>query len=415
METIFGIVIMILVFGGFRWLMGAGFKTAGAALDTARGRGSFSENMGVAFKGLGPMEIRFVDGSLGEDNTGPFAKRIEGRGLFDITSTHRIGFVTSVFDNTSGELEPVLSMVEAFQEPENVVYQHHTEVGSVSPDQGFAKWVNLGVVFPDLLQPPYSGKRELLAILRMIDLDDPPEIIHGFRTPDKGGLLWQESLKFSYSFEEKGYNEAVEHRDEARSLTIRIAMAVATSDGSFDEAEGETLKSWIVKSIEPFEEEKRNKLKGLYNDSLKEAYTLSTEGNLALGPLTERLNEIGEKRIKYETIELCFDIMAADGVADPKELAIIRSLSDALGLDGDEIERIKDQKIVQLDTNVTSQASIEDLLGIDDQWSNEKIRTHLREGFKKWNDRMNSLSEGEERDNAQRMLNLIAEARSKYV
>ena len=36
---------------------------------------------------------------------------------------------------------------------------------------------------------------------------------------------------------------------------------------------------------------------------------------------------------------------------------------------------------------------------------------HLRKEFKKWNDRLNTASEGEERDNAQKMLDLIADAR----
>jgi hypothetical protein len=34
--------------------------------------------------------------------------------------------------------------------------------------------------------------------------------------------------------------------------------------------------------------------------------------------------------------------------------------------------------------------------------------------YGKWNGRLNSLSEGIERENAQKMLDLIAEARKKY-
>ena len=32
------------------------------------------------------------------------------------------------------------------------------------------------------------------------------------------------------------------------------------------------------------------------------------------------MNNIDEDIYKYEAIELCFDVMAADGVADPEEL-----------------------------------------------------------------------------------------------
>ena len=47
----------------------------GAAAKTAFGNGTFSENMELEFKGMGPLEIRFSDKRLGE--TG---KQISGKG-----------------------------------------------------------------------------------------------------------------------------------------------------------------------------------------------------------------------------------------------------------------------------------------------------------------------------------------------
>ena len=54
------------------------------------------------------------------------------------------------------------------------------------------------------------------------------------------------------------------------------------------------------------------------------------------------------------------------------------------------------------------------MLQIDTDWTNEQIKKHLREEYSKWNNRINTLDEGQERDNAQQMLDLIAEARKKY-
>ena len=117
---------------------------------------------------------------------------------------------------------------------------------------------------------------------------------------------------------------------------------------------------------------------------------------------------------KYEALDLCLDVMAADGVADENELQTIKNISESLGLDFEEIQKMKDQRLIKLSTDVESQSSVESMLGIDPEWSNDKIQRHLRSEFTKWNGRINTLSEGEERDNAQRMLNLIAEARKKY-
>ena len=130
--------------------------------------------------------------------------------------------------------------------------------------------------------------------------------------------------------------------------------------------------------------------------------------------LTGRLNEIADKTSKYETIELCFEVMAADGVADTKEIILIRKIAESLDLDMDEIESMRDQKIINLDSSISGHASIEVLLGIEPDWPEGKVKKHLRSEFQKWNNRLNTLSEGKEGDNAHLMLNRIAEANKKY-
>jgi hypothetical protein len=126
------------------------------------------------------------------------------------------------------------------------------------------------------------------------------------------------------------------------------------------------------------------------------------------------MNEIGEKSDKYEALELCYEVMAADGVADDNELRIISSVAKDLGLDMQEVSKMRDQKILHLNSNVASQANIEVMLGIEPDWTHDEIKKHLRVEFQKWNNRLNTLEEGEERDNAQLMLDRIAEARQKY-
>ncbi len=212
----------------------------------------------------------------------------------------------------------------------------------------------------------------------------------------------------------KGYKEAAAHRDEARALSITIAMAVAMADGSLNYTEGRILQDWISRAILPFAGEKRISLKRLYNEAMKDAHAAAKAGNLSLSRLTARLNEVGEKSIKYEAIELCFDVMAADGRADPEEMKTIRKVAAALELDYDEIEKMRDQRIIGLNAAISGQSSVEDILGIEADWDRERIKTHLRTEFNKWNNRLSTLPEGAERESAQRMIDLVAEARKKY-
>ena len=412
METI-GIILFVWV--GL-WLLGVAFNFIGSLLGSATkaisGKGSFKENIDLSLNGMGTFEAELKTMNLNDDGTGPVIKEISGKGLFPIEAATNLSFITSVFDTTSGEYEAVISSLDSFQEADSAVYQHEVKIGKIDSDQGFTSWVRLGVIIPDVLQPPYGGERKMVGIIRLIDMDNPPEIRHGFHADEK--TIWTDSFEFTHTFEEKGYKEETEHREESMAVAVKIGVALAFSDGAFSDSEGEVLKGWISKAIEPFSEEKKSDLKKLYNTALKEAYADGERGKLVLSELTDRLHDIGEKSTKYDALELCFEIMVADGIADKEELAMIRSISDALDLDMDEVEKMRDQKIIALDSNISEHASIESILGIEEHWSNDEVKKYLREEFKKWNNRLNQLTDKAERDNAQLMLERISEARKKY-
>jgi len=419
MEGIIGFILVILVIVIVRFLITVVIQTGHAGLRALMGKGTFSDNMETTFKGIGNLKLRINKTYIDKNNSSSsVAIEIEGKGAIPIEIKTRIGFVTSVFDYTNGQLDPVVSALDVFQEKNSIIFQHKMEVGEISPEQYFPNWVRLGVVIPDIIQPPYSGTRNLLAILRMIDLNNSPIILNGFHVEVENklepGLLWQDKINFDWAFTEKGYIEAAEDRDESLAIAIKMSVAVAMVDGTFDNRELKILKDQVNRAIQPFPKEKQRSLKALYNQAANDAYKDAKSGDLSLSKLVNRLNEIGERNSKYKAIELCLNIMAADGVADKKEIRLIRKLAEALELDLDELKKMQDQKIIELNASATDHASIEVILGIDEYWSKDKIQRYLRTEFQKWNNRINTLEEGEERENAQRMLNLIAQARKKY-
>lgn len=406
------LLIVLLLFGGV--ILRVIFRTLGAAGRTAMGKGTLSENLELSFKGMGPLEARLSDAHLSDDPNSPLVKQVEVKGLFPVQhEDSSVAFVTSIFDNTDGELLPVISILDQWQEPGNVVFQQISEMPPISPDQGFVGWQRACGIFPGFLQPPHGGEREMLIVVRLIDLVSPPTISHGFAAGE-AGILWQTSMRFTHVFKEKGYREVSEHREEAQALSVKVGVAVAMADGSFDGREGEVIAEWIRRAIEPFDSEKREELKALYTGAIRDAYTAAKDNSLSLSVLTERLNEIGEAKVKYDAIELCFEVMAADGVADPEEMRTIRKIGEALDLDLTELEAMRDQKIVGLDSHISSGGNIEELLGIEPDWSDDRVNSHLRSEFQKWNNRLNALPEGLERENAQSMLDLISRARRKY-
>jgi hypothetical protein len=221
-------------------------------------------------------------------------------------------------------------------------------------------------------------------------------------------------LPFEHAANVQGYREAAELRDKARLIAVQIAMTIAMWDGSLGDREGEALRQWIKKVLSGRSIESQDALKSDFNRAMKTAYQRIKDGDLSLSELTDRLNDIGDDAIKYEATELCFDVLASSAFQSSDKARVIDLVAKSLRLDAKEVERIRDIKIVGFLTELSRQVRIEDLLGISSQWSANEIKRHLRAEFQKWNNRINTLPEGDERENAQRMLDAISEARSKY-
>jgi hypothetical protein len=287
-------------------------------------------------------------------------------------------------------------------------------VGTVDAGVGIVSWARAGAIIPQIAVTPYSGKRHLIAILRLVDLDRPQDIRQGFHQENHEGLLWQRSFPFDYIVTTKGYSEAAELRDKARMLSVQIGMAIAMWNGSLGKQEGETLKLWCQKILNSRSRGDREQRKKSLNRTLKDAYDCGKDNKLSLKELTQELSGMDDDASKPETIELCFDIRGSISADSSDKTRIINFIAQKLKLDAREIERIRDLKIVSFNTELSRQVRVEDLLGIDQQWNTEQIMRHLRSEFRKWNDRLTTLPEGEERNNAQRMLEAISEARRKY-
>ncbi|PHR93138.1 MAG: hypothetical protein COA69_04090 [Robiginitomaculum sp.] len=410
---IIGIIAIFLIYAFFGQIIRAFFASLSAGRRTLIHGGSFKENFGTQFFGMDAFELKGEKKPVSSET--PFeVLELSGKGIIPVKKPTNISFITSILDMTDGDPVPVLAAIDDFMEPESRAFQHLIEAMHVSPNTGFVSWVRIGVVIPSLLIPPHSGQRNLVAVTRMVDADNPPPINLGFCDSSHPGHLAAYQYSFQENFEDKGYEEAATHRDDARAFIIMLAVQVAMADGDFADEEGKVIKDWITRSIATYSDERKEELKKVYNKAFKDGYEKAKKGTLSISKITNELNEIASKAQKYEAVELCYDVMAADGVADEAELDAIKNISQSLDLDFQEIQKMKDQRLIKLSTKLESQSSVEAILGIESDWSHDQIHKHLRKEFTKWNGRLNTLSSGEERENAQQMLDLIAEARKKY-
>ena len=80
----------------------------------------------------------------------------------------------------------------------------------------------------------------------------------------------------------------------------------------------------------------------------------------------------------------------------------------------EEVERRKDAVTLNLEVNESDEDDLETFVGLKEEWSISQKKLHLSKEFQKWNNRMNALDSGVEREKAQQILDAIAKLRKKY-
>jgi len=337
------------------------------------------------------------------DDDVPFERyEILGKGIFPNRNKTQISFVTQLLDVTDKDEKPkhVISSTERFQGEESSVFIDERKGPEVEGGFGFIDPTVIGIIIKDILVPPKSGTRSIEVFLTIKDGNDDN--------------LETYSQPLQLVFDQKGYEESYEAREEAFTLDIQMAVFVAFSDNEFHKTEGALIKNWMTTTLEYFEDEDEERVKERFNKTFKKSFEQAKEGKLSLSNITKRFNEIGDDRLKYQAIELCLDVMAADGIADEGELEAIRKICNSLELDFDEVQKLKDVRLKDLKMRVTEGTSLEELVGIQPNWDNDQIKKHIRSEFKKWNSRLTSSKNEGEKNNVQEKLNLIAELRKKY-
>jgi uncharacterized tellurite resistance protein B-like protein len=406
--------ILILV-AGFVWRLIVAAGAAGAKSLTSGGK--FGEQFKARAFGMGPFEIRTrrVEPS-GDRHFVSF--EVEGRGLFPVQRATEVSIVTSLLDVTEADNpRPVLSMVDAFQEPATPAFQFAMQPSVIQPNHGLVEWCRIGVVIPDVLKPPRGGRRRLDVWVNLVDAHYPAEIQLGFVSPESPSPVSSFRQSIEWDFGDRGYEEEADNRKRQRPLFIRLAVVLAMADGSLGETEATTISTWIKRQLSVQSDARKEEMKQICNGALREAYAEAKAGTLSFSGICQDIIAVSDVADRYEAIELCLDVMAADGKAEASELDMIRRVAATLELDFAELEKMKDQRMVGVTLQVSESStdgSLESALGIDPSWPPERINIYLRDQFKTWNARLNAASSRDERSNMQAHLDLIAQARKKY-
>ena len=331
---------------------------------------------------------------------------IEGRGLLPVRRTMEIEFVTwaeDVTDDSKGE--PILCSLSNFQHPEHPTYQNVQNAGTISPNQGYTDWVELGVAPLDALTFPRSGSRNIRFYCYMTEKT----------SPSLRQSLVGDSCNLRINYEETGYKEWKDKRIEALTLSLRLGIAIAHADSEFSRSEAAAIKSWLKQRVERLDDDDQTVAKDKLNAAMTSAVAEAKARSLNVASAARSLRASPVKNAPYDALELCTIIMAADGIIDQAEMRLLREIGELLGIRAQEIQGLTDKHTPEATTSGDEgDLSDELLVGFDSKLPSVEAKRKLREIFARYNSMLTTERDAFKRQRYQDCIDAVARLRKKY-
>jgi hypothetical protein len=218
----------------------------------------------------------------------------------------------------------------------------------------------------------------------------------------------------SHLNEEEGYEDGADNRRAAMHITAELALYVAALGGTIGDAEAKIIKDWMSVAASHIPEDMQKEEKELFKKAVNDAYRRACAGQLDLNEILGRMNASASIQEKYEALEVCMDVMAADGKAEQKEIEALDRLAQLLRVDIKTYRSLREQRLAKVTDVGEVKANLNTMLGITPDMTPDQVKEHLVAEYRKWNSRV-SHSDEKVRERASKMLLLIGEARAKYV
>ena len=418
-EIIFRIGGVFLFWWFISSLFRKGSSATKAAVKSVKSEKTFKEEYDDQEYELGPLECKASDVNYKCDS-GKVLKglNLQIRGVINTSeTTQNLVVVASFFDITDKDdfNKPILSSVTDLRELNSATMMLRTPFDNVEPHAGFIKWANMFDIYPDFMIGQKKGKRKIKAFFRVIPKNELSikSINYGLHTD---GLVIFSSAEFVFDFslKEIGYEEARKNYFKIRAAFVEFGVLMAFADGNLDASEGNTIKDWIEYQIHIADEDKKDELKTLLNKALKDSFESAKSGELILETQLKKFKKITTDASSFGLVEFIMGVSGADGEMSSAELKVANSIAKALKISMDDMKSITDKTLLKTDQEMKSEGDLENLLGITDDMTKPQIKKLLNDEFKKWNGRIQALEDGDEKDKAQNMLNIIADARKKH-
>ncbi len=370
-----------------------------------------------SYEDIGPLEVRTRRTTETNEENGYTYEAIEvqARGTIPVPCDNcPVQFTIHAFDGLDEEIRPVLSSFEGLQEQDTIAFEWRSDAIALPLYNGLGKWTTMFSIPVEVLVFPRRGNRKLSVQFCVIAADAPPHFQLGFTDGETGQIYAVAQSSQIFENIAEGYEEREKKRRKVHGLIAEMGLHMAAVDGQLDESEAQIVKDWLKRIVNSEHESNREEVKKELLGKTREAYQRAAKGASDLDMIVVEINEIATQQEKYEALELCMDVMAADENADAVEIKELDRIAKALKVDPKTFRNLREQRFAKM-TNIHEVSdNLDTMLGITREMTPEQIKGHLSAEYRKWNSRV-SHSDEKIRKRASEMLLMIGEARKKHV
>jgi len=201
----------------------------------------------------------------------------------------------------------------------------------------------------------------------------------------------------------------------AIATSMTVGAYCALGDGNLDNREIDTLRRWKNDFVSEIKVSVRSRIDTAMENEIRASLTGVSEQRLHTACST--LKEIGDP-FKTMTMGLAFEIVAADQKIEPSEMACLHKIARLLDISDTKFKDLEEKHLrpIQLKEATSGQSNAtanEQLLGINPSWTKEQKLAKLTSEFSKYNARMQTVRNDEQRAQCRRMLEIIAAMREE--
>ncbi len=334
------------------------------------------------------------------------------QGRVPVRSSQDVSFLVTVRDKSIGSSKHplVTCLINRFRDEETSAFRVSRDGGGFTPGTYIKSWVSVGLLPIKHMAAAYSGSRKLEVTCTAV-----PTYVS--KLPLSSPRLWDQAICSAQTtvvaeLEMPGYVEHQENSRDAKALVVELAMACAQADGSLDQLELKAINRWMRTTLSQMDEDDEAEVEQT-RDALNAAFKKGSANQLDLMAACKSLKACKMPAMNQQALSLCVEVIAADGVLHDKELASVRKIASALGIDYDRLQALMDKQFVQAGITVATD-NLEALVGVDPAWDKEKIRKHLSDQFQKWNARAPNAKTTADQARIRSILDAIAKLKKKY-